>query len=38
MFENKTALHIAVEKKNNEILKLLLSNPNIDTNIKDNIF
>ena len=28
----KTALHIAVEKRNVEIVKLLLSHPNIDVN------
>ena len=32
-----TALHYAVEKENVEIVKLLLSNPYIDVNIK-NIF
>ena len=33
----KTALHMAVEKENIEIIELLLSNPNIDINIKDKI-
>lgn len=30
----KSALHIAVEKDNLEIVKLLLKQPNIDVNIK----
>lgn len=30
----KSALHIAVEKDNIEIVKLLLKQPNIDVNIK----
>lgn len=34
---NKTALHIAVQKKNKKIIKLLISHPNIDINIKDDI-
>ena len=29
----KTALHIAIEKENIEIVKLLLSHPEIDINI-----
>ena len=31
---NKALLHIAVEKENTEIVKLLLNNPQIDVNIK----
>ena len=31
----KTALHIAVENNNIEIIKLLLENKNIDVNVKD---
>lgn len=34
---NRTALHMAVERKNVEIIKLLLSRINIDINVK-NIF
>lgn len=34
---HKTALHIAVQKKNKKIIKLLISHPNIDINIKDDI-
>ena len=30
---NRTALHIAVMEENIEIIKALLSNPNIDVNI-----
>lgn len=33
---HKTALHVAVEKKNVEIIELLLNNPKIKINIKDN--
>ena len=29
----KTALHMAIEKENIEIIKLLLSNPKIDVNL-----
>ena len=32
--DEKTALHIAVENRYAEIVKLLLSNPNIDINDK----
>lgn len=32
--DEKTALHIAVENRNVEIVKLLLSNPIIDVNDK----
>lgn len=32
------ALHIAVEKENIEIIKLLLVQPNVDMNIKNGIF
>lgn len=35
---SKTALHIAVEKQNIEIIKLLLSNNNININIKNDIY
>ena len=31
---NKAAIHIAVEKRNVEIIKLLVSNENLDVNIK----
>lgn len=30
----KTALHLAVEKRNNEIVSFLLNNPNINVNVK----
>ena len=30
----KTALHVAIEKGNIEIIRILLSNPKIDVNIK----
>lgn len=33
----ETALHIAVEKNNIEIIKLLLQQKSINTNIKDDI-
>lgn len=33
----KTPLHIAVNKKNIDIIKILLDHINIDINIKDNI-
>ena len=32
-FNEKAALHIAVEKGNIELIKILLSNPNIDINL-----
>ena len=34
IFIDKTALHLAVKKENCEIIKLLLGNNSIDTNIK----
>lgn len=34
LFFHKTALHIAVENENVEIVKLLLNHPKIDVNIK----
>lgn len=34
----KTALHIAVAKANTPIIKLLLSKPEININVKDEIF
>lgn len=34
--EEESALHIAVKNKNIEILELLLTNENIDFNVKDN--
>lgn len=34
LFFHKTALHIAVENENAEIVKLLLNHPKIDVNIK----
>ena len=33
-----TALMLAVEKKHNSIVKLLLDQPAVDVNVKDNIF
>ena len=33
IFSN-TALHIAIEKENIEVIKILLSDPNIDVNVK----
>ena len=33
MLFNKTALQIAIEKNNNEIVELLLENKNIDINL-----
>lgn len=36
-FFQNTALHIAVEKKNKEIIKLLLSHKNINAHIKSRI-
>ena len=35
---NRTALHMAVERKNVEIIKLLLSNPNIDISVENEIY
>lgn len=32
---NQTPLHLAVIKNNIDIIKLLLSNPKVDTHIKD---
>ena len=34
---NKTALHIAAENNNNEIVKLLLEHKNVDLTIKEDI-
>lgn len=34
LYFNKTALIIAIEKENTDIIKMLLKNPKIDTNIK----
>ena len=34
---NKTALHIAVEKENIEMIRLLLSNSKINTKLRDDI-
>lgn len=34
----RTALHIAVDKKNHEIVKLLLAHKSIDKTVKDKIF
>ena len=34
LFLNKTALHLAVERNNLEIVRLLLQNPQINVNIK----
>lgn len=36
-FFHSTALHIAVKKRNIEIIETLLENKNIDINIKDQI-
>lgn len=35
LITKKTALHLAVEKENIEIIKYLLSHKNIDINAKD---
>ena len=37
LFIHSTALHIAVKKRNIEIIKALLENKNIDINIEDQI-
>ena len=37
IFFHSTALHIAVNKRNIEIIETLLENKNIDINIKDQI-
>lgn len=34
----KTALHVAVEKKNIEMIQVLLSSTRINANVKDKIF
>ena len=34
---DKTALHLAILKENFEIIKILMSNKSIDTDIKDDI-
>lgn len=34
LFLNKTALHLAVERNNLDIVRLLLQNPQINVNIK----
>lgn len=34
---NKSPLHIAFDNKNDEIIKLLLDNRNIDVTVKDSI-
>ena len=33
-----TALHKAVQNRNNEIIKLLLDQPNVNVNVEDEIF
>lgn len=37
IFVHRTALHIAIDKENMEIIKLLLENTNIDINLKETI-
>lgn len=38
VYVKRTALHLAVEKKNEEIIKLLLEHDGIDVNVKDSIY